>query len=61
MRDRWLWLLVLALAAGCGGPAKNTVNLKRQAISSNEAGYNYYRESRFNLARQHLPVWRVNH
>ena len=51
MRDRWLWLLVLVMTVGCGGPAKSTVNLERQAISSNEAGYNYYRASRFNQAR----------
>jgi tetratricopeptide (TPR) repeat protein len=51
VRDPWLWLLVLAMAAGCGGPGKNTVDLERQAISYNDAGYNYYRESRFNLAK----------
>jgi tetratricopeptide (TPR) repeat protein len=51
VRDRWLWLLVLVMTVGCGGPAKSTVNLERQAISYNEAGYNYYRQSRLNLAR----------
>ena len=43
--------MVLTMASGCGGPAKSTVNLQRQAISFNEAGYNYYRQSRFNLAK----------
>jgi tetratricopeptide (TPR) repeat protein len=51
VRAWWPWLLVLTMATGCGGPAKNTVNLQNQAISCNEAGYNYYRESRFNLAK----------
>ncbi len=51
MRDRWLWLLVLVIAAGCGGPSTTTVDLKRQALAFNEAGYEYYRQSRWELAK----------
>jgi tetratricopeptide (TPR) repeat protein len=51
VRDRWYWLLVLVIAASCGGPVKTAVDLKQQAISLNDAGYQYYRESRWNLAR----------
>jgi tetratricopeptide (TPR) repeat protein len=50
--DRWWWLWLLVFLLGCGGPAKTTVDLKKQAISLNEAGYQYYRESRWHLARQ---------
>jgi tetratricopeptide (TPR) repeat protein len=49
--DRWRWLWVLVFLLGCGGPAKTSVDLKREAIAFNEAGYQYYRESRFNLAQ----------
>jgi tetratricopeptide (TPR) repeat protein len=49
--DRWLGLCVIFLVLGCGGPAKTGVDLQRQAIAFNEAGYQYYRESRFNLAQ----------
>jgi tetratricopeptide (TPR) repeat protein len=48
-RRRWLWVLVFLL--GCGGPAKTGVDLKREAIAFNEAGYQYYRQSRFDLAQ----------
>jgi tetratricopeptide (TPR) repeat protein len=51
VRDRWTWLLVLVIAAGCGGPAKTTVDLKREAINFNESGYEYYRQSRWGLAK----------
>jgi tetratricopeptide (TPR) repeat protein len=50
--DRWWWLWLLVFLLGCGGPAKTTVDLKQQAISLNEAGYQYYRESRWHLAQQ---------
>jgi tetratricopeptide (TPR) repeat protein len=49
-RRGWLWVLVIVL--GCGGPAKTGIDLKQDAISLNEAGYHYYRQSRWNLARE---------
>jgi tetratricopeptide (TPR) repeat protein len=49
--DRWLLLCVIFLVLGCGAPAKTGVDLQRQAIAFNDAGYQYYRESRFNLAQ----------
>jgi tetratricopeptide (TPR) repeat protein len=49
--DRWWGLCVIFLVLGCGGPGKTGVDLQRQAIAFNEAGYQYYRESRFNLAQ----------
>ena len=51
MTDRWWGLWVLVFLLGCGAPAKTGVDLQRQAIAFNEAGYQYYRESRFNLAQ----------
>ena len=51
MTDRWWWLGVIFLVLGCGGPAKTGVDLQREAIAFNEAGYQYYRQSRFNLAQ----------
>ena len=51
MRDWWLWLLVLVIAAGCGGPVKTAGDLKGQAIAFNESGYEYYRQSRWNRPR----------
>jgi tetratricopeptide (TPR) repeat protein len=42
---------VIFLVLGCGGPAKTGVDLKQEAIAFNEAGYQYYRQSRFNLAQ----------
>jgi tetratricopeptide (TPR) repeat protein len=50
--DRWCWLWVLVFLLGCGGPAKTGVDLKQDAIAFNDAGYQYYRQSRFNLARE---------
>jgi tetratricopeptide (TPR) repeat protein len=49
--NRWRWLWVIFLVAGCGAPAKTGVDLQREAIAFNEAGYLYYRQSRFNLAQ----------
>ena len=51
MTDRWRWLWVLVFLLGCGGPAKTGVDLKQEAIALNDAGYQYYRQSRFNLAQ----------
>ena len=51
MTDRWWGLCVIFLVLGCGAPAKTGVDLQRQAIAFNDAGYQYYRESRFNLAQ----------
>ena len=48
-RRRWLWVLVFLL--GCGGPAKTGVDLKSEAIVFNDAGYQYFRQSRFELAK----------
>jgi tetratricopeptide (TPR) repeat protein len=42
---------VIFLVAGCGGPAKTGVDLKSEAIAFNDAGYQYYRQSRFDLAQ----------
>jgi tetratricopeptide (TPR) repeat protein len=49
--DRWRWLWVLVFLLGCGGPAKTGVDLKIEAIAFNDAGYQYYRQSRFDLAQ----------
>jgi len=49
--DRWQWLGVLVFLLGCGGPAKTGVDLKQEAIAFNDAGYQYYRQSRFDLAQ----------
>jgi tetratricopeptide (TPR) repeat protein len=49
--DRWCWLWVLVFLLGCGGPAKTGVDLKKEAIAFNDAGYQYYRQSRFELAQ----------
>ena len=51
MTDRWCWLWVLVFLLGCGGPAKTGVDLKSEAIAFNDAGYQYYRQSRFDLAQ----------
>ena len=51
MTDRWRWLWVLVFLLGCGGPAKTGVDLKIEAIALNDAGYQYYRQSRFDLAQ----------
>lgn len=48
-RRCWLWVLIFLL--GCGGPAKTGVDLKKEAIAFNDAGYQYYRQSRFDLAQ----------
>lgn len=47
----WLWLLFL-VGIGCAGPAKTAVNMREQAISLNDAGYQYYRQSRWTLAQE---------
>jgi tetratricopeptide (TPR) repeat protein len=53
MIKRWGWLTILCLAAvSCAGPAKTGVDLENKAVSLNEAGYDYYRQSRFNLAQE---------
>ena len=53
MRYKWAWLGVIWLVGlGCAGPAKTGVDLKSKAVSLNEAGYDYYRQSRFNLAQE---------
>jgi tetratricopeptide (TPR) repeat protein len=51
VRNRLPWLLALVFLAGCGAPAKTGVDLREQALAFNEAGYDYYRESRFTQAR----------
>ena len=52
MTDRWRWLWVLVFLLGCGGGAANTgVDLKQEAIAFNDAGYQYYRHSRVDLAQ----------
>jgi len=43
---------VAVVALGCGGPVRTGVDLKQEAISLNEAGYHYYRQSHFNLAQE---------
>jgi tetratricopeptide (TPR) repeat protein len=50
-RRHWLWVFVFLW--GCGGGAAQTgVDLKQEAIAFNDAGYLYYRQSRFNLAQE---------
>ena len=51
MINGWRWLCVIFFVAGCGGPAKTGVDLKQEAIAFNDAGYQYYRQSRFDLAQ----------
>ena len=51
MNNHWCWLWVLVFLLGCGGPAKTGVDLKSEAIAFNDAGYQYYRQSRFDLAQ----------
>ena len=51
MNNRWRWLWVLVFLLGCGGPAKTGVDLKKEAVAFNDAGYQYYRQSRFDLAQ----------
>jgi tetratricopeptide (TPR) repeat protein len=46
-----LWVLCL-VGLGCAGPAKTGVDLKAKAIELNDSGYQYYRQSRFNLAQE---------
>jgi tetratricopeptide (TPR) repeat protein len=50
--NRWRWLWVLVIVAGCGGPVRSGVDLRHEAISLNDAGYRYYRQSRWDLAQQ---------
>jgi tetratricopeptide (TPR) repeat protein len=52
VRNRWRWLGILVFLLGCGGPAKTGVDLRQEAIAFNDAGYQYYRQSRFNLAQE---------
>jgi tetratricopeptide (TPR) repeat protein len=52
MRNWWPWLIALTLMAGCGGSPKAGVDLRQDAISYNESGYEYYRQSRWNLAQE---------
>jgi tetratricopeptide (TPR) repeat protein len=40
------------LGLGCAGPAQTGVDLQAQAVSLNDEGYQYYRQSRFNLAQE---------
>lgn len=42
---------MLVFLLGCGGPVKTGVDLKKEAIAFNDAGYQYYRQSRFALAQ----------
>jgi tetratricopeptide (TPR) repeat protein len=51
VNNRWRWLWVLVFLLGCGGPAKTGVDLKKEAVAFNDAGYQYYRQSRFELAQ----------
>jgi tetratricopeptide (TPR) repeat protein len=47
----WVWLWVLCFAGlGCAGPAK--FDLRSKAVDLNDSGYQYYRESRWELARE---------
>lgn len=47
-----LLVLCLLVVLGCGGRAQTGVNLQQQAVSLNDDGYQYYRQSRFNLAQE---------
>jgi tetratricopeptide (TPR) repeat protein len=48
---RFLSLLCLA-ALGCAGPAATGLNLRHKAVSLNDAGYQYYRQSKWSLAQE---------
>lgn len=53
MTGYWRWLVVLCLVGlGCAGPGKGGEDLKSKAVSLNDQGYDYYRESRFNVAEK---------
>ena len=52
MTDKWWWLWLLVLLLGCGAPAKSGVDLQHEALLLNDAGYQYYRQSRFDLAQE---------
>jgi tetratricopeptide (TPR) repeat protein len=53
MKGRWLGLVVLiVLAGGCGKVATAPVDLREKAISLNDMGYEYYRQSRWSLAQE---------
>lgn len=52
-RDRLrLWWLLCLVGLGCAGAPPTGVDLKSQAVSANDAGYQYYRQSRWNLAQE---------
>jgi len=46
-----LWL-ACCLAVGCGGGKATVPDLRQEAVKLNDAGYQYYRESRWPLARE---------
>lgn len=46
-----LWLMC-CLAVGCGGAKTGLPDLRLEAVKLNDAGYQYYRESRWYLARE---------
>lgn len=51
-KGRWLWVVLCLAGLGCAGPAKTGVSLRQTAVALNDAGYQYYRESRWHLAQE---------
>ena len=45
------WCLLVCLAAGCGKAKTRLPDLRQQAVKYNDEGYQYYRESKWRLAR----------
>lgn len=50
--QRLCFWLVCCLATGCGGAKSGLPDLHLEAVKLNDAGYQYYRESRWRLARE---------
>ena len=50
MSWRWLWVFCL-VGLGCAAPAR-LADLESKAVALNDSGYQYYRESRWNLAQE---------
>lgn len=53
MATKFRFLLALALVAlGCAGPVRTGGDLQHRAMAFNDAGYQYYRQSRWTLAQE---------
>ena len=48
---RWLWLLCL-VGLGCAAAQPIGVGLRKDAVDANDAGYQYYQQGKWDLARE---------